>query len=517
MSIDPMMQARDYAEKAFASECQVDGWEDPQPLPNALPPVAPFCYELLPESLRFWVSDIAERMQCPPDFPAASLVVALSSLIGARAVVQPKSRDDWAVVPNLWGLVVGRPGVMKSPAIAQVTGQLSRLEMAAKEEWEPVYDEWKLTCRVQELAMKAREKRAGKVADTDPSEARRLLADDEMPDMPQRRRYMVNDTTVEKLGEVLEHHPNGLLVYRDEIHGLLRDMDKSGQEGARAFYLQGFDGNQSYTVDRIIRGTHFIPRVCLALLGGIQPGKVQQYVRDAVNGGSGDDGLLQRFGVAVWPDISKEFKNVDRWPDTAAKGKVWDVFQRLSDLPAEEDGEPQVWKFSPEAQGLFSEWYTAIKTEIRGDHLHPALVSHLSKYDKLIPALALVFAMTDRPEDQGVIHAQETLMALAWGDYLRSHAERLYSAATNPETSGAEALLKKLKKGLVTLQDGAFTPRSVAVKGWAGLASVGDVRKAAELLADYGWLVAEDAKSGPRGGRPSTRYHVHPRIAEGSR
>ena len=44
----------------------------------------------------------------------------------------------------------------------------------------------------------------------------------------------------------------------------------------------------------------------MAMLGGIQPGKVQSYVREAVNGGAGDDGLLQRFGLAVWPDVERE-------------------------------------------------------------------------------------------------------------------------------------------------------------------------------------------------------------------
>lgn len=44
-------------------------------------------------------------------------------------------------------------------------------------------------------------------------------------------------------------------------------MDKQGQEGARAFYLQTYDGNQGYTFDRIGRGEAHIPRVCLAMLG----------------------------------------------------------------------------------------------------------------------------------------------------------------------------------------------------------------------------------------------------------
>ena len=91
-----------------------DIWPEPTPLPNALPPVDPFDAELLPQALRGWVMDIAHRMQCPADFPAVAALVALSSLIGARAVVQPKAKDDWQVVPNLWGAVVGRPGV-KNP------------------------------------------------------------------------------------------------------------------------------------------------------------------------------------------------------------------------------------------------------------------------------------------------------------------------------------------------------------------------------------------------------------------
>ena len=90
------------AESSANLQSTADAWPEPTPLPDALPPVQPFDPDLLPEALRGWVMDIAHRMQCPPDFPAVGAVVALSSLIGARAVVQPKARDDWQVVPNLW-------------------------------------------------------------------------------------------------------------------------------------------------------------------------------------------------------------------------------------------------------------------------------------------------------------------------------------------------------------------------------------------------------------------------------
>ena len=108
-------------------------WPEPQPIPDTLLPVEQFAPELLPEALRPWVSDIADRLQCPPDFPAVGAMVALSSVIGRKVVLRPKRYDDWAVVPNLWGALVGRPGVMKSPALMAATAPLERLGALASD------------------------------------------------------------------------------------------------------------------------------------------------------------------------------------------------------------------------------------------------------------------------------------------------------------------------------------------------------------------------------------------------
>lgn len=497
----------------------VPTWPDPVPLPDALPAVQPFDADLLPEALRGWVGDIADRMQCPPDFTAVGAVVALSSLIGARAVVSPKARDDWRVVPNLWGLIVGRPGVMKSPALSEVLKPLHRLEGAEREQHQTAHEAWELECKVAELAAKANERQAAAAAAKDPARARALLAPVDTPAEPLARRYVVNDATVEKLGELLTMNQWGLLVYRDELHGLLCSMDRQGQEGARGFYLTGYDGNQGHAVDRIGRGESYIPRVCLAMLGGMQPGKLQSYVREAVAGGAGDDGLLQRFGLAVWPDVNREFVYVDRRPDTPSKQAAWAVFERLVRLQPASDDTPQEWRFTPAAQALFEEWLIPFENEIRGEELHPALVSHLSKYRKLIPALALIFALVDTPDSGGVIHDRELSRALAWGEYLRSHAERIYAAALIPETAAAKQLLDKIRAGKLCDGDGvileAFTPRLVAVKHWAGLGTPDAVRKAADLLVDYGWLARELVPTGPSGGRPTERYLIHPALLKG--
>ena len=61
----------------------------------------------------------------------------------------------------------------------------------------------------------------------------------------------------------------------------------------------------------------------------------------------------------------------------------------------------------------------------------------------------------------------------------------------------------------------AFTPRLVAVKHWAGLGTPDAVRKAADLLADYGWLAREAVPTGATGGRPSDRYLIYPMLMKG--
>jgi putative DNA primase/helicase len=502
------------APSAQQPEPDADAWGEPLPVPTMLLPVEPFDTELLPAALRAWVADIADRMQCPPDFPAVGAMVALSSVIGRKASIAPKRHDDWRVIPNLWGVVVGRPGVMKSPALSEVLKPLDRLEMLANDLHQEAMRDFEISAKLRAMREKKVASDAEKaVGKGDIEKARHLMmeaVDASDDDPPEPRRYKVTDASVEALGEILMSNPWGVLAYRDELNGLLRALDKEGQEGARAFYLQGYDGNQGYTFDRIGRGMNRrIPAVCIALLGGIQPGKLQAYIHDAVSGGAGDDGLLQRFGLMVWPDVGGQWKNVDRFPDTPARRAAFETFQRLDAMPPGTDPEtgepgPAVYRFTPEAQAEFDAWRRDFETALRSGEHHPAMESHLSKYRKLVPALALVCALADGEE---AVSRNSLLRALAWAEYLQSHAARAYGAGTGPQTDAALALLDKIKGGAV--RDG-FAVRDVYVKGWAYLNTPESVKQAAAMLCDLGHLRRFDVKPGSSGGRPTATYRINP-------
>ena len=84
--------------------------------------------------------------------------------------------------------------------------------------------------------------------------------------------------------------------------GFLQALDRAGQEGARAFYLECWAGNGHFESDRIGRGNTHISGACLSVLGTIQPGPLGTYLHEAIRGGTGDDGLMQRFQLSVSPE-----------------------------------------------------------------------------------------------------------------------------------------------------------------------------------------------------------------------
>jgi putative DNA primase/helicase len=57
----------------------------------------------------------------------------------------------------------------------------------------------------------------------------------------------------------------------------------------------------------------------MSMLGGIQPGRLRSYLVDAIKDGPGNDGLIQRFQLLVWPDTSTDWTYVDRAPNAAAE------------------------------------------------------------------------------------------------------------------------------------------------------------------------------------------------------
>jgi hypothetical protein len=490
-------------------------WPEPREIPNGLPPVEPFAPELLPASVRPWIVDIAERIQCPPDYPAACAIVALASVVGRGFALRPGRRNDWSVHGILWGAIIGPPGALKSPAVNEVLKPLRRLEAEAEQRHAEAarLAEALATVRDVKRATTGKKEIEKQLKDgVSEEKIAEKLAEEAAAEPEPRRRYIVNDVTHEKLAVILATNPRGVLAYRDELTGWLRSLDKEGREEARAYWLETWTGQGRYEPDRIGRATVAVRNGATSVFGTIQPGPLRAYLRGAVAGGQGADGLVQRFQLAVWPDVAGEWRHVDRWPDTEAKRAAWEVFRRLADLSADDVGAERdeyddeaapFLRFGPAAYELFVEWRTDLERRIRADDEHPALIAHLAKYRSLVPTLALVSHLADG--QTGDVGEAALVRALGWADYLETHARRLYASVTGSDTAPARALARRIRAGDV--QDG-FTARDVYRACWTALGTPDEVREAVADLVDLGWLREDEEQTG---GRPKVLYRINPR------
>ena len=494
-------------------------WPEPKPLPNGLPKVDAFESDFLPDRLAPWVSDTSDRLQCPQDYVAVAVITALGSVIGRRVGIKPQSKTDWTETPNLWGMFIGRPGMLKSPAMGEALRHIHYLEAEAAKENEIAQQAYAVGLDAFELRRKVRislEKDALKKS-KDGAKVDINFDVGEEPKEPLPTRFRTNNSTYEAIGELLIANPSGILVERDELVSLLRHLDRDEQTVARGFYLSGWSGSQPYTFDRILRGHRHIEAVCISVLGNTQPSRIADYVYRANADGGGGDGLLQRFGLLVWPDNPPGWNNVDEFPNREVREVAREIFlvaSRLTEAEALRRGALKgaydkipCFRFNEGALAQFLDWRTDLERTLRSGELSPALEGHIAKYRKLVPALALINHIADG--GQGDVAEIALLKALSFAEYLESHARRVYGASNTIELNAAQAILAHIHKG--DLSDG-FTTRDVHQHDWSGLTNREHVYAGLNLLSDLDYIAGSTSPAGPHGGRPKTTYAINPKV-----
>ncbi len=475
-------------------------------LPSLLPAVPDFDAALLPDSLREWVKDSAEALQCPLAFVAVPAVAALAGVIGRQLGLAMKQNERWVERPLLWAAIVGRPSSGKSPALAPVQKFLHRLEAARRTEWDTIKRAADVEIDLHAAELQQAKKSAARHLAQDNREAARAALTIAEPDAPPPPpRLIVNDATVEKLGELLNQNPRGLVQFRDELSGWLASLDREGREADRSFWLECWNGRGPYTCDRIGRGSVRVEACAVSIIGGIQPGRLGEYLRQAVRGGMGDDGLMQRFQLAVYPDVPTAWRWQDRLCDSTAEAAAWSSFQRLDNIDPQAIGaEHPDWcdlpflKLDEAAGKLLADWQTDLMQRLRSGAEPPHMEAHLAKYPATAGRLALVLHLADH--QRGPVGASAMLRALAWLEFLEPHARRLY-AGIDSACAAAHALLRKRQN----LPD-QFTARDVYRRGWSGLDREA-VEAGLALLVDHGHLAEICTETG---GRPTVDYRWRP-------
>lgn len=475
---------------------------------------------LIPRKLLPWVVDASDRMQVPPEFIVMPALVGISSLIGNQVTLMPKANDDWEVVPNLWGAILGEPGVLKTPSINEGIFALRELDKKLKDEFKEQMKQWEKGADVRKLEkekLKSELKKMGQKGDLvlykQVKEKLEIKTVSEESEKPELQRILTNDATIEALANLLCKNPRGIFYLKDELYGLLRMLDKDGNDHWRAFMLESWSGTfKNYSIDRIGRGSSIIPNLRVSVFGSIQPDRFIDYFKSCIKYGKSDDGLLQRFQLIVYPR-TRSYELVDRAPNIDAKRNVSAIFQSAFNIGNQYLTEPKYrLRYSDEGQELFYEWYKELENLTRTNKEYsPAFVAHLSKYRHLFNALAAIFHIIENVIEDDIdkpVSLGNARLAAMWCEYLKAHALGIYKMAMSRVKPGAKRLTELIKSG--ELRDGT-TVRALERRNLQGLDNKKKVAEALSELGDYGWLRVVKKTTG---GRPTQIIEINPNLAE---
>lgn len=489
--------------------------------------------DLLPAPLAPWIIDEAERMNVPLEAIAIPAMIALGSVLGCGVAIQPSwGNENYLALASNWGTVVLPPGSTKTPAMYAALAPLYELQHKAREQY-----------RNESAAMEARRKNLESDLEQKRAELRTALRRRNSPDVPSltatiqgkeaelaalsvdERVYLLNDATIEALGVVCAQNPRGILLGSDEIVRPFKSWEKPGHEDSRAFMLSGWQGMMPYDGRRISRHVPYIERFSIAMYGGAQPGVMRDYIEAAQGAKAGNDGLVQRLQLGVWPDTLPDYdekaeENVKRDPDYDARKKAFAIFERLAHFDplkygARKVNEIPVFRFAPDAQELFGDFRRELEHRVRKDDEllgNEPLANHFTKYRATMPGLALAahfaFEAAAEPEDYGNrVSLRAAQIGKAWCTFLEAHARKLYAGGSGEAAySPSETLCDAIEERRIV--DG-MALRTIYRWHWPALDTADRLKAALAPLVAANWARIEASQTG---GRPSEILRLHPRL-----
>ena len=377
-----------------------------------LPDPEEFPISALPLTVRQFVREAAASVGCPMDYIGLASMAAVSAAIGdTRRIVLKK---DWTEGAAIFGMIVGGPASKKTPAMNVALRPVRERQMALKTEYERQKEEHKAAFANYKDALKE-----------DPS-ARE-------PDKPTLGRTYADDTTVERLADILNENRRGVLIIKDELSGWLGAMNqyKQGGKGADRQFWLSVHTNQPVSVDRKSSDEPVIvAHPWVSVIGGIQPEVLPDFGKDR------GDGLIDRF-IPVYPK-----PQIGRWTDDEITDHVREEYAatlgtlyRLRHANDDEDPFPSRVPMTDEAKGVFIAEYNKLHEELEAPGFPQRLRPAWGKLEAYFARFALILAMGRIAElgNQGQTAVAENVTredmagAVQFLGYFKNHVRRVYT------------------------------------------------------------------------------------------
>ncbi|MDL2259447.1 DUF3987 domain-containing protein [Deltaproteobacteria bacterium OttesenSCG-928-K17] len=372
-----------------------------------LPPEPPL--EALPPEIRQMLKQASVSFKhAPIEVPLVGFLSLLTICVGRSRALEVKT--SWQEAGNIYIALVGDSGVGKSHCFNVMLKPVWDEDFRRKQEWEAAMADY------HEI-MDARSK--DKVA-----------ALTEPPSKPVRVQHLIEDATIEAIGQTMSENPRGLLWVVDELAGLIGSLDRysSGKSdsGVKSRLISAYDCLPWKTSRSDRDKNQSSSATFLSITSTTQPEILKGLFsrRDALSG------FLPRFIFILTKRRRPSFLTEEVFTgqpllEMIAKHMLaWEMIQDNNGSPM-----PQKIKLSPEAYSLFEGWHNqkagqAWEREGIEQMLTPKLTTQVLHLALLLHCLKAALEGTD---GLSMVTGETMREAITLGDWVGVHQMRVWN------------------------------------------------------------------------------------------
>lgn len=387
-----------------------------------------FPIDIFPADLQSYILQNQITLNHSVDYMGSSLIWLLALCIGNACKIEVKK--GWVESANLWMGLIGRAGLGKTPSINAMIFPIEKRNAFEIKLYQNEYRKFK-----EYEKLTAKEKK-----------------DHEEVKEPLRKQFIVNDVTIEALADLHEENQNGVGVFKDELNGWLKDMNKYKPGSDLEFWLSCWSGKPANLTRKTAKSS-FIEMPLMPVLGGIQPGIFSQISTDE----NKDNGFLDRL-LLSFPEKEIEHynrKEIDQYVIDWYEAFICNFYDQIKNKVLEIKFDSIVPLIVRLDSGADNEWeriYNNLSDMQNSDEINEYVKSMLSKQKSYVPRFALILHCLDcytSGKSFGWVDKQTMLNAEKLSNYYIAMSKKIKIQMI--ETDELKGIIKETK-GLTTAE-----------------------------------------------------------------
>ena len=325
-----------------------------------------FPIDIFPEPIQNYILECHRKLDSNIDYMGCSLLWLISVCIGNSIELQVKT--GWVENCSLWISLVGRAGIGKTPSINNIIFPLVKINQREIKKYYKALDEYEKYCAL------------------DKKEKEQMIPIQK----PIKSQFIANDITIEALVDLHQESDNAVGVFKDELAGWIKDMNKYRAGSDLEFWLSCWSG-KSVNLNRLTRRGSYVEKPFIPVLGGIQPNIFNSFYTDD----NKDNGFLDRMLLSLPEATIEHYNEQELSSDVLSWYKdnvisFFDTIKFATNRDNENNIVPHTAIFSDEAKNEWIRIFNTISDNQNSDNENEYLKSMYPKQKSYIPRFCLI-------------------------------------------------------------------------------------------------------------------------------